>query len=444
MKKNYFSFIVIYLLTISYAFCQIKSGPMLGYSEMREVLLWVQTEKAEKVKFAYWEKGLPAEKIFTDVVLTLKKDAFVARIIADQVLPSKKYEYEVYVGKKKMNFAYPLEFQTQTLWQYRTEPPNFKFAVGSCVYTNEERFDRPGAAYGKGSGIFNKIYDQKPNFMVWGGDNIYLREADWNTQTGINHRYSEFRKQKNLQPLWANVHHYAIWDDHDYGNNDSDRSFWGKNMTLKAFKNFWGNPNYIFENEAVTGTFVWEDCQFFMMDNRWFRAPNELKDENRDYYGEKQMNWLIDALKGSAAPFKFVVTGGQVVSNAAVFENMANYPGERKKLLDKIAENKISGVVFISGDRHHTNIQKMDREGTYPLYDFTISPMTSGAGKPVEEEYKNKQIIEGTELNNAQSFGLIEISGKRNERVLKINVFDAEGTKKWDYTINAKDLKAKQ
>jgi alkaline phosphatase D len=444
MKKNYFSFIVIYFMTISYTFCQIKSGPMLGYSEMREVLLWVQTEKAEKVKFAYWEKGIPAQKIFTEEVITNKDGAFVARIIADQVMPSKKYEYEVYIGKKKINFAYPLEFQTQTLWQYRTEPPNFKFAVGSCVYTNEEQFDRPGAPYGKGSGIFNKIYDQKPNFMVWGGDNIYLREADWNTKTGVNHRYSEFRKQKDLQPLLASVHHYAIWDDHDYGNNDSDRSFWGKNMTLNAFKNFWGNPNYIFENEAVTGTFMWEDCQFFMMDDRWFRAPNELKDDNRDYYGEKQLNWLIDALKGSAAPFKFVVTGGQVISNAAVFENMANYPGERKKLLDKIAENKISGVIFISGDRHHTNIQKMDRDGTYPLYDFTISPITSGAGKPVADEYKEKQIVEGTELNNTQNFGIIEISGKRNERVLKVNVFDAEGTKKWDYTINAKDLKAKQ
>jgi hypothetical protein len=37
----------------------------------------------------------------------------------------------------------------------------------------------------------------------------------------------------------------------------------------------------------------------------------------------------------------------------------------------------------------------------------------------------------------------MEVSGKRTDRVLKINVFDATGEKKWDYTINAKDLKAK-
>ncbi len=428
----------------SLCFAQIKSGPMLGYSEMREVLLWVQTEKADFVKFGYWEKDKPSLKFFTEEILTNKSQAFVAKIIADQVYPGKKYEYEVYVNKKKIVRNYPLEFQTQTLWQYRTDPPNFKFAVGSCTYTNEPEFDRPGSPYGKSLGIFNKIYDQKPNFMVWGGDNIYLREVDWYTRTGINHRYTEFRKQKELQPLWGSVHHYAIWDDHDFGPNDSDRSFWGKNLTLDIFKNFWGNLNYVFKDEGVTGTFMWEDCQFFLLDNRYFRAPNEIIDENKDYFGEKQLNWLIESLRNSSAPFKFVVTGGQIVNEAKVFENMSNYPGERNKLLKKLEENKISGVLFISGDRHHTNLQKMERKDNYPLYDLTISPLTSSAGKPIEEEYKTKTIIEGTELNNSQAFGIMEVSGKRTDRILKINVFDGDGTKKWDYTINARDLRAKQ
>jgi alkaline phosphatase D len=444
MKKKPTFLLLFFVLISSIGFAQIKAGPMLGYSEMREVLLWVQTEKADLVKFGYWDLQKPEEKFFTDEIKTNKESAFVAKLIADQVLPGKKYGYEVYVAKKKINRNYPLEFQTQTLWQFRTDPPAYKFAVGSCTYTNEPEFDRPGNPYGKSMDIFTKIYEQKPNFMVWGGDNIYLREVDWNTQTGINHRYTDFKRQSVLQPLWANVHHYAIWDDHDYGPNDYDRSFWGKNMTLKAFKNFWGNPNYIFENEAITGTFVWEDCQFFMMDNRWFRAPNDLKDEQKDYYGEKQLNWLIDALRSSSAPFKFVVTGGQVVSKAAVFENMATFAGERNKLLKKIEENKISGVIFISGDRHHTNLQKLDRPDNYPLYDLTISPLTSGAGKPLKEEYEQGTIISGTEVNETQAFGIMEISGKRTERSLKINVFDASGAKKWDYTINAKDLKAKQ
>jgi len=443
MKKHATILLVVIIGFISNIQAQIKSGPMLGYSEMREVLLWVQTEKADFVKFSYWDKEAPGVKYFTDEIQTKKDNAFVAKIIADQVLPGKKYGYEVWINKKPIKALHFQEFQTQTLWQYRFDPPAFKFALGSCTYTNEERFDRPGVPYGKSTSIFTKIYDQKPNFMVWGGDNIYLREVDWNTKTGVNHRYSEFKKVKELQPLWANVHHYAIWDDHDFGPNDADRSFFGKNTTLAAFKNFWGNPNYIFENEGITGTFYWEDCQFFLMDDRYFRAPNDLVDSTKDYFGEKQLNWLIDALSASAAPFKFVITGGQVVNEAAVFENMSTYPIERKKLLDKLIENKISGVIFISGDRHHTNLQKLERNGTYPLYDLTISPLTSSAGKPADVELKGNTIIQGTELYNSQAFSIMEVSGKRTDRVLKINVFDANGDKKWDYVINAKDLRAK-
>lgn len=444
MKKQTFLLLILFTFLFQISQAQIKSGPMLGYSDMREVLLWVQTEKADFVKFAYWDNEAPAKKYFTEEIQTKKDNAFVAKLIADEVLPGKKYGYEVWINKKPIKAVNLQEFQTQTLWQYRTDPPNFKFAVGSCTYTNEERFDRPGNPYGKSTEIFTKIYDQKPNFMVWGGDNIYLREPDWNTKTGILHRYSEFKKVKDLQPLWANVHHYAIWDDHDFGPNDQDRGFWNKNMTLDAFKNFWGNPNYIFENEGITGTFMWEDVQFFLMDNRYFRAPNSLIDSTKDYYGEKQLNWLIDALSTSQAPFKFVVTGGQVLNEAAVFENFSTYPVEKRKLLEKIESNKISGVVFITGDRHHTNLQKLERPNNYTLYDLTISPLTSSAGKPLEEEYKAKTIIDGTELNNSQAFGIMEITGKRTSRVLKINVFDGKGEKKWDYTINAKDLKAKK
>jgi alkaline phosphatase D len=119
--------------------------------------------------------------------------------------------------------------------------------------------------------------------MMWGGDNFYYREPDWNTRTGMIHRNTHSRSIPEIQPLLGSVHHYAIWDDHDYGPNDADRSFWNKNMSLEMFKLFWANPNYIFENEACTGTFQWNDVQFFMVDNRWFRTPNDNHTGDRDF-----------------------------------------------------------------------------------------------------------------------------------------------------------------
>ena len=99
MRKLSFLVFTFLLFTLT-SFAQIQSGPMVGYSEMREVLLWVQTKQAAKVKFMYWEQGNPALKMSTEEVLTQKNTAFVARLIADQVQPSKKYDYEVWIDNK--------------------------------------------------------------------------------------------------------------------------------------------------------------------------------------------------------------------------------------------------------------------------------------------------------------------------------------------------------
>ena len=68
--KKILLFILIAQATFTNA--QIKNGPMVGYSEMKEVMLWIQTEKTAKVKFNYWEQDKPSVKMTTDEVLTTK------------------------------------------------------------------------------------------------------------------------------------------------------------------------------------------------------------------------------------------------------------------------------------------------------------------------------------------------------------------------------------
>lgn len=439
MIKKLHLLVAVLLISVSSLSAQIQSGPMLGYSEMREVMLWVQTKKESSVKFVYWDKEKPAVKFSTSEIKTTKADAFVAKLVADEVLPGKKYGYEVWVDKKKVTISYPLEFQTQTLWQYRTDPPAFKFAVGSCAYINEDGFDRPGTPYGSEYEIFTSIYKSKPDFMLWSGDNIYLREVDWNTKTGIQKRYTHTRSLPEMQPLLGSIHNYAIWDDHDFGPNDADRGFVSKKQTLDAFKLFWGNLNYTFKDEGVTGSFQWADCQFFLMDDRWWRTPNDRTTGSREYFGQKQIQWLVDALKFSNAPFKFVIVGGQVGNPAKIFENFANYEEERTQLFDLITKEKIPGVIFISGDRHWTSLCKVDRPGSYPLYDLTISALTSGPSKPVKEE-ADAPYVEGTTVTK-HNYGLLEISGARTNRVLKINVLDKDGKELWTKEIKASELK---
>ena len=411
---------------------------MVGYSTMKEALLWVQTTKACDVKFQYWDKKNADRKYFTDEVTTDKHIAFVAKLIADSLEPGINYEYQLFINDKVVERPYSLSFQSQPLWQYRADPPAFKFVMGSGTYISEEKYDRPGKPYGTGYEIFESMHKEKSDFMLWLGDNIYLREADWNTRTGIMYRYTHTRSLKEMQPLLGSTHHYAIWDDHDFGPNDSDRSYWGKNMTEEAFNLFWGNNNTNLTGQGgTTNTFFWNDVQFFMLDNRYFRTPNNRKDGERTMIGEAQFQWLIDALIFSRASFKFIVIGGQVLNSDVSFEKYSTYPEEKARLLKAIRDAKVRGVVFISGDVHHTELS-MDATDGYPFYDFTVSPLTSGVY--AVKDNPNKYFVEGT-LVNEKNYGIIEVSGPRKDRKLKMIVKSASGKTLWTREVCANDLK---
>lgn len=423
----------------------LQSGPMVGYSDMREVKLWVQTNQPARVQIRYHEDKSPADgkpptSYVTNEVYTNRQTAFTAHLLADQVEPGKKYTYELLIEGQKVSLPYPTQFQTQNLWQWRTDPPTFHFGVGSCTYVNEARFDRPGTPYGGGYEIFTALAAQKPDFMLWTGDNTYTREADWNTRSGVLRRYTHTRSLPEMQPLLAATHNYAIWDDHDYGPDDSDRSYWLKEVTLDAFKLFWANPNFVFP-ESCAGTFTWNDCQFFMLDDRTFRAPDKMPDgPGKTYFADKQLQWLLDALTFSKATFKFIVTGGQIVNPTKAFENYAIYGTERDRLFKAIADAKIPGVLFITGDRHHSILHKLDRAGTYPLYDLTISPLTSSPAKPLADELKQPTYIDGTLITD-RNFGILSVSGPLADRVLNIKVYDQKGTERWSHDLRASELK---
>jgi alkaline phosphatase D len=415
----------------------LKSGPMLGYSDYNEVLIWIQTHEAAEVVISYSDSKGNTNK--TLPFSTTKSEDFIAKIFPGPLEYGEKYTYDIFINDQKLDFEYSLEFEALQLWQYRMDPPDFSFALGSCFYANDEKDDRPGKPYGSGYKIFNSILEKDPNFMVWIGDNVYLRVPDFLTETGLEYRYAHARQVEALQPLLASVHHYAIWDDHDYGPNNADKSYANKKITERLFNNYWGNLNTnVVGNGGITSHFLWNDVEFFLLDNRYHRDSNDLMASDKSYFGKAQIDWLINALATSRASFKVVVSGGQIVSDAAKFENYATYPKEREFLLQQLNENKIEGVLFITGDRHHTEISRMERQGAYPLIDITCSPLTSGTYSPRDEG--NSYLVKDKTFYD-HNFGIIEVTGKRKQRNLKLTIYNSEGNKVWDYSIDAKELR---
>jgi alkaline phosphatase D len=422
----------------------VQAGPMLGYSEKREVMIWMQTTRSASVQIKYWGKEKSKEPKWSDPIMTSKENDFIAHVVIGDLDPGTRYDYEVLINNTPTAHPYALSFQTQTLWEWRTDPPDFAAAFGSCAYVNEELYDRPGKPYGSHYEIFQSIAQLKPDLMLWLGDNTYLREVDWNSGSGILHRYRHTRSLRELQPLLAATHHYAIWDDHDYGPNDSDRGFGRKDQTLNAFKLFWANPLYgTAKTPGVFFQFAWNDVDFFMLDDRFYRAPDDLQDgPDKPFLGKEQMQWLKDALLRSLGSFKIIVCGSQVLNDSTKMECYGRYKFERDELLGYIKKYAIPGVLFLSGDRHHAELLKIDDANFYPLYDFTASPFTAGLSVMAEEANLTSR-VPGTFVGDHHNFGMLRFSGKKNERKLTMECYDESGKLLWNFAVNQKDLRLK-
>jgi alkaline phosphatase D len=442
MKKLKFCAFLLFFFAFRTGFAQVEllqSGPMTGYATMFEVMLWVQTKSPAKVHFEYHEENDLKNRVITEAYFTKKEEAFTARIRTEKLEPGKKYVYSLFINDKLVKRPYPLKFQTPPLWQWRTDAPDFAFAFGSCLYVNDPPYDRPGKAFGEPPVILQKIADKNPDFMLWAGDNIYLREPDWESKKGILYRYTHTRSVPELQPLLGGTHHYAAWDDHDYGPNDADRNFELKKESLEAFKLFWANPNYdAFGQPSTCGTFSWGDAQFFLLDNRSFRAPEDMHDEpERPCFGQEQLRWLKESLRTSKARFKFVVSGGQILNPVAVFSNYAVYSQERAEFLNIISD--IKGVVILSGDRHHTVMQELKRLRKNSLFEITSSSLTASVYPQQVEMNEGGINVEGT-YHVGNNFVMISVSGKGDNRKLTVECFDKGGARIWAKDIYAKDL----
>ena len=128
--------------------------------------------------------------------------------------------------------------------------------------------------------------------------------------------------------------------------------------------------------------------------------------------------------------------GGQVLNSESKFEFYETYREEKMDLLNKIRRSNVPGIVFLSGDVHHSEVSKYSKDG-YPLHEITISPLTAGVYKVKKSE--NEYLVDGT-LTNVRNFGFIEISGPRHDRKLHLKTCDSDGKELWDYVISQKEL----
>lgn len=421
----------------------LQNGPMVGYVEMREALLWVQTKTFAGVQVEYWERGKTDQKWRSDLVQTYKNSAFTAKCIATQLEPGVTYEYRIEINGDSVHLNYPTTFTTQPLWQWRVDPPAFTLATGSCAYVNETQYDRPGKPYGSNYQTFTQIANRKPDLMLWLGDNVYFREVDWYTRSGMQHRYTHDRAIAELQPLLASTPNYAIWDDHDFGPNDADGTWVHKETAWEVFRDFWGNPSFgVNGQKGCTTQFQFADVDFFLLDNRYFRTPNYCENcPNRTLLGKDQLQWFLAALAASNAPYKIVAIGGQVLTTSPNHETAFHFfPSERDTILNFIERENIKGVIFLTGDKHYSELSATKNRAGNWVFDLTASPFTSGVYADAATKEPNDFRVPGTVVSE-HNFGFLRFSGPRKQREVEVKIINHEGKEMWSRVLNYDGVK---
>jgi alkaline phosphatase D len=443
--NRYFTLFLVCLFSSVTSLAQVVSGPMLGQVELRDAKVWLEVAPSVKsVQLIYNKKGETARTQTIAYKGQLGNTFNPLLFTIGGLQPNTTYQYRFTIDGKPTKQTG--EFTTKELWQWRKPAPDFSFITGSCAYFNEPPYDRPGKPYGGDSSIFETMTREKAAFMLWLGDNWYTREVDYYSAWGLWNRAHHDRKMPVLQPLLKAMPHYATWDDHDYGPNDIGSHFVLKEESKKVFDAYWANPSSGRAGQGVYTQLTYGDVDIFLCDDRWWRSADETRDSVNGHpnpekvmLGAEQMQWLKNSMLYSQATFKLVVVGSQVLNPVSPFDKLRDFRAEYNELIDFLDESKVEGVVFVTGDRHHSEIIKVDRPGSYPLFDITVSPLTSGTHVFGAAEKNNPYRVVG--IDQKQNYGRFSFSGPKGQRKLTVEFLGIKGEKLGEWSVGETSLK---
>ena len=318
-----------------------------------------------------------------------------------------------------------------------------KIAFGSC---GREWQDLP---------IFNNVVNHDPDMFIFLGDNIY---GDTKVMDTLKAKYNRLASKPSFQNLKQNIPILATWDDHDYGWNDIGRHYAFKEESKEIFLDFFDEPatsdrrNHKGIYHSLYYKYGDKTLQVILLDNRTFRDDiktytDEFDHDRRYFYnldyapytqpdstllGETQWTWLEGELSNKA-DVRLICSGTQFSIEYNGYESWANFPHEQQRMVDLIAKTKASGVVFLTGDVHYSEISKLETK-QYPIYDFT----SSGLSSTWHFATPNKNRIEGPIMDN--HFGLLTIDWAMAIPEIKMETWDIHDNQRIEYTISLDEI----
>lgn len=259
-----------------------------------------------------------------------------------------------------------------------------RIAFGSC--SSQDKTDLQ---------LWQEISKTNPDIWIWLGDNIY---GDTEDMSVMRRKYDLQKSHSNYQELLSKTEVIGIWDDHDFGVNDGGKEYPMKDQSKEELFRFLDvKVNHPARNrkgayQSYTYNSQIGKLKVILLDTRYFRDSLKWKNpgtpqkqsivnETGDVLGETQWQWLKNQLADSSINFFIVGSGFQVIPDEHKWEKWSNFPKSRKRLLSMIETTTSKPLVLISGDRHMSEVSRLDLPHyPHPLYEFTSSSLTNPSG----------------------------------------------------------------
>lgn len=209
------------------------------------------------------------------------------------------------INTESYNYTYLGKFKTLPT---SNSAYNFSVSYGSCMQSLSTNT------------IFNKISEYNPNFFIHMGDMFYWDNAD--EPDYLNERESSYEsvfasgsEYIKYSGTYANPNYFPylirntsldyVWDDHDYGNNNSDNTNINRAYASQAVESLF--PHYDFPSTASTyqsasvelstksinHKFTAGRIKFIVTDNRSQRSPYTDTDNDSKIVWSEQQEKLV-------------------------------------------------------------------------------------------------------------------------------------------------------
>lgn len=269
---------------------------------------------------------------------------------------------------------------------------SFSFVFSSC------------AATGSNHEVFDFIRERHPDFVLVTGDLFYGDVAEGGTQGAA--KYDEALDSTLTAPrqaaLWAHVPIVWTWDDHDYGDNNSDGTHPGRDAIARVYRarvpHF---PLNITNGIAIHHSFTVGRTRFVVMDQRSQRTPNRTPDgPSKTVLGQQQLSWLRDELQPAQA-FVFLVSSMPWLDDT---EKWGWFPTERKAIAAVARSSGLAPerMLMLCGDMHAVAYD----DGTHVIGEF---PVAHAAALDAPPSVKGGPYSHGVFADDRGQYGAVDV-----------------------------------